>query len=315
MAQSQLVIFHASEKIIISLILTVLIAGGITGNIIVCIVFAQNKNIQTPTNYLIVSLAVADVMQSATMIFMIKSLLSGGWELGSGVCQLTGFMNISFIITSLISLAMISLQRYFAVVRTTKRTVFSRRSTCCLIAFSWLFPAALAISPVLGWSAYEYRPGKLMCTLQFSYNISFTLTVCFSGLLVPFATICFSTYKILKTVRESGNRVSSSELAVQQRRKNESRVSIMLVSVVVSFLIFYLPAAIINCVQLGYGDNYNIPFRADVWTVIIAMFNHANNPVIYGLLNPNFRKAFKTICSKEKRNQIRNNTVVNTEIK
>ncbi len=304
MSSNGTVQFSIPEKVAISCILTILVLLGVVGNSLVCTIFVQNKSIRTLANCFIVNLAVADILQSATMIFMIVSLLNDGWVLGDGVCQLTGFMNISFIVTSLISLSIISLQRCITVVRTGGSNSIKKKHVLFLTIFSWVFPAMLAISPVLGWSVYEYRPGKLMCTLQFSDSVSYTLTLVFCGLLIPFVLICISSYKILKTVKASGNRVANVTVIGNHRRKHENRVSIMLISVIISFLVFYSPAAIVNFIQLGYGDSYTLPYQVDAWTVVLAMFNHANNPIIYGLLNKNFKKAFKAICSKDKRVQI-----------
>eukprot|EP00794_Sanderia_malayensis_P013781 gene13781-15223_t len=296
--------FSFAEKIVMSCLLTVIILVGLVGNSLVCIIFVQNKNIRTIANCFIVNLAFADILQSATITFMIVSLLNDGWVLGNAACQLTGFMNVSFIVTSLFSLAIISVQRYITVVRKNSSFVIRKKQAIILVVVSWLFPAFIAIAPILGWSAYRYRPGKLMCTLQFSYNVSYTLTAVIIGLLAPFATICVSSYKIMKTVRDSANRVGNSSVVGNQRRKHEVRVSMMLLGVIVCFIIFYMPASIVNFIQLGNGDDYILPYQVDAWTVILAMLNHANNPIIYGLLNKNFRSAFKAVCSKDKRSQL-----------
>ena len=284
-------------------VLVVVSLTGIIGNALTCVIFVQNKSLRTSANFLIVSLAVADVLQSFNMIFIFVSIVADKWILGYGLCQFCGWTNMSFIITSVVNLALISLQRYYAVVKKTSKKLFKKRNTLILIAVSWVYPAIFSIAPILGWAKYEYRPGKLMCTLQFSESISYTLTLMCLAIFTPFAIMCYATYRIVKEVKQSRNRVAHSTSAVQQNRRYETRISIMLVSVIVFFFVFYSPASIVNLVQLGLGNHYITPYRIDAWSVIMAMFNHANNPIIYSILNPNFRKGFKGLCSKEKRKQ------------
>ena len=298
--------FYKGEKIIMCFILTMLSLSGTVGNLMTCLIFIQNKALRTRTNYLVVSLAVADVLQSLNIIFMITSLLSGGWLFGQTVCQLSGWANLSFIITSIVSIALIGVNRYFKVVKTTSKNIFTKKSTIIMIVCSWICPGLYALGPVFGWASYHYQPGKLMCAFQFSDSTSFTLITMSLAVLFPFSTITFTTYKIIQHVKQNNKKVANSQIPMQLqlRRKRENRISAMLISVILCFVIFYAPVSTLNLVQLGYGSDYSLPYSADAWTVIIAMFNHANNPFIYCILNKKFRKGFKGVCSKEKRREI-----------
>jgi len=298
--------FYLYEKVIMLTVLVVVAITGVLGNSFTCIIFAQNKPLRTSGNYFIVSLAVADLLQSFNMIFIFISIINDGWVLSEGLCQLCGWTNMSFIITSVFTLALIGAQRYFAVVRKTMIKLFSRRNSLYLIVFSWIYPAIFAIAPLFGWAKYEYRPGKLMCTLQFSESISYTLTLMIAGIFLPFAIMCYTSFKIIKEIRYSRIRISNTSTAAQQRGRCERRISIMLTSIVIFFFIFYSPASIVNLYQLGRGNDYTTPYRIDAWSVIMAMFNHANNPIIYSILNPNFRKGYRAICVKERRRQLSN---------
>ena len=298
--------FHLYEKVIMLIVLAIVSFMGIVGNALTCLIFAQNKPLRTSGNYLIVNLAVADLLQSFNMIFIFISIIEDGWVLGSGFCQLCGWTNMSFIITSVFTLALISTHRYYAVVRKTMTKLFSKKNSLILIAFSWVYPAIFSIGPIYGWAKYEYRPGKLMCTLQFSESISYTLSLMLAGICLPFGIMCYTSFKIIREIQHSRIRVSNASSTAQRRGRHETRISIMLTSIVIFFLIFYSPASIVNLYQLGRGNDYTTPYRLDTWSVIMAMFNHANNPIIYGILNPNFRRGYRAICFKERRKQLSN---------
>ena len=296
---------HVYEKATMATVLIAVSLAGVIGNTLTFVVFVQNKGLRTTANILIVNLAIADILQSLNMVFMIVSLFSNGWIFGYNLCQLCGWSNIAFIVTSLFSLSLISVNRYFSVVKASQRHFFTVRSTIIMAALTWALASLIALGPVVGWSVYEYRPGKLMCTLQFSRSYSFTVTLMLLAIGLPFSTICFCTYKIIKHIKENNTRVATSTAMAKRKRKEENRISLMLLSVIFGFMIFYTPASVLNFVQMGYGNTYRLPFRLDAWSVLLAMFNHANNPIIYCILNSNFRKCFGAVCSAKKRRQNR----------
>ncbi|XP_065055125.1 melanopsin-A-like isoform X2 [Rhopilema esculentum] len=298
------------EKAIMSVVIITLAFTGTIGNCLTCVIFLQNRMMRTSANLLIVNLAIADVLQSLNMSFLVFNLLNGGWILGGGLCQFCGWSNMTFIITSLFSLALISLSRYFAVVKTNGKYSFTKRAWLAMAIAAWTTAGLHSLAPVFGWSVYEYRAGKLMCTLKFSDSLSYSVTTMSIAIGFPFSTICYTTYKIIKKVKQSNVRVANSSVMTERKRKEENRISLMLLSVILCFVIFYSPASVINLVQMGYGDSYKIPFRLDAWTVILAMFNHANNPIIYCILNSNFRRGLRAICSADRRKQIRSNVDV-----
>ena len=300
------VYFYPFEKVIMSAILIMVSLSGTVGNLMTCVIFIQNKTLQTTTNYLIVSLAVADIFQSLNMIFIILSLLSGGWALGDAMCQFSGWANMTFVIISVISVALIGINRYFKVVRTTGKRLFTEKFTIIMIACAWILPSILSLGPVFGWARYEYRPHKLMCFWRYADSVSFAMITMNLAVLFPFVTICFTTYKIIQHVKRNSIRVANSGIIMplQQRRKHENRVSTMLLAVTFCFLIFYAPSTTVNLLQVAYGRSYSLPYRADTWTVVVALLSHAINPLIYCILNKNFRKGFKGIFSNGTQREI-----------
>lgn len=282
-------------------VLVVLSLAGTIGNFLTCLIFIQNKGLRTPANILIVNLAIADILQSLNIIFMIVSLLSDGWIFGYSLCQFCGWSNVTFIFTSLLSLALISLNRFFSVVKVAWKHFFTVRSTVLMVAAAWSMAGLHGLAPVFGWSAYEYRRGKFMCALLFSRSYSFTMVTMLVAVSLPFATLCYTTQRIIRHIKQSNTRVVNSTSMAERKRREENRISWMLLSVIFCFLSFYLPGSILNFIQMGFGNDYSLPFRLDAWSVILAMFNHANNPVIYCVLNRNFRNGLGAVCSSKKR--------------
>ena len=288
--------FHYSlaVRIVVSCFLTIVIAVGVIGNIMVCVVFGLTKELHTSINMLIVNLAVADILQSLNMTFMIISVNHGKWALGYEMCEVNGFVTIAFIVTSLISLFLISVNRYIKICKPSKQNVFSKKLAIYAIIAAWVIPAILGIAPIIGWSRYMYRPGKVLCTIKFNYDYSYTIAIMATAVVIPFLGICYCYYKIISAIRKSRKRVfkSNSSNGYTQSYRRESRIALMLGVVIISFVIFYMPSSVSNFYEMSQGMDYDLPVPLDLFSVLLAMLNHANNPIIYGFMNKNFRKPF-----------------------
>ena len=283
--------FSDWEIILTSIVLSLLAIFGFLGNLTVCITFIRSKKLQTSANILIVNLAITDTLQCLNTVFMITAVNNVTWFHITGLCQVTAFANVTFIGTSILSLSLISLNRYFVIVKNSNENIFTRRNTLIFTFFVWFIPAVFALSPVLGWCKYQFRPGYLSCLLKFSSSISYTVIFFMTFLLIPFTVMCFCSWKIILTIK--GNTKRMEEAASTCRKyKEERRVTIMLFVVILSFLIFYTPISTINIIEVFNGGNYDIASSIQVSIIIITMLNHVNNPIIYGLLNRNYRKAF-----------------------
>ena len=69
-----------------------------------------------------------------------------------------------------------------------------------MFAGIWLFSALCALPPILGWSRYDFNPGKAVCTLVWSRDVSYTFLVLVLGVLAPFVVMLVCYYKIIKKV-------------------------------------------------------------------------------------------------------------------
>ena len=284
-----------SVRVFVTVYLALLLSAGVIGNGLVCAIFISKRNLRTSINIIVFSLAIADILQSCNMVFMIVSLNQGRWPLGYIFSQINGFVTISFVVTSLLHLFLISMNRYIMICLPKYKHLLSRKIAIVCIIIIWIYPALLAIGPVVGWSKYEYRPGKLLCTVRFNTNLSYTIVLVVSALLVPLIGLIYCYYQIMNLIGRNRRRIETLDIAIGgDRRKAELRIALMLGVVIFSFLIFYAPAGIANIWEMTVGPNYNMPISLDLIGVLLAMLNHVNNPIIYGFMNRQFRKTLRS---------------------
>lgn len=300
--------FSLVVRILVTSYLSLVISVGMIGNCLVCVVYGLTKELHTPINMLIINLALADILQSLNMIFMILSVNYGKWIFGSTMCQIDGFVTISFVLTSIFSLFLISINRYIKVCHPARKDIFSRKVAIYVVLCSWLLPAMIAAGPLIGWSTYSYSAGKILCTLKSNEDFSYTITLCVASLFIPFGGICFCYFNIIITIRQRRKKIMKQHTTIFGR-KRESHITTMLGIVIGSFLLFYLPSATMNIYEIIQSPNHKLPKSIDLFGVLLAMLNHANNPIIYGYMNKNFRKPIKKLLRiKPRREEIEEQT-------
>lgn len=285
-----------ASVVITSVPLCFVILIGIFGNLMVVFISIKGSRVRTKGRALIASLALADSLESTNLIFMLVSVANyGKWIFGDELCQLNGFLTTEFVISSMYSLTAISVNRYFMVVKPSYyRTVFNTRNQALIIAFIWCFPLPLAIGPLVGWSKFEFQTGKCICIFWFSRSISYSSMLLVVAVPLPLGIICFCCFKIFKQVKHHSKQVSSMVSSAPTVNVEEVKITKTLAVVIGAYLVCFIPAATINLIEM-IKPSFKIPLWIDILSMLLVFCNHANNPMIYGALNKQYRRAFKDI--------------------
>ena len=181
------------QIIIISLLFAIIIIGTLLGNTLVCMAVSIVKKLRSPSNLLIVSLAVADMLV-ALLVMPFAALLEirGRWDLGKAYCITWTSMDVLLCTASILNLCMISVDRYFVITRpfqyAMKRTP---KRMAIMIVGVWVASALISIPPLFGWSE-RYREGQ--CTVSQSIGYQFYATI--GSFYLPLAVMIFIYYRI-----------------------------------------------------------------------------------------------------------------------
>ena len=284
--------------VVAAILVCIVIVIGILGNLMVVLVTIKGNraSVRTKGRAFIGSLAIADTLASTNLIFMLGSALNyGKWVFGDKFCQLTGFLTLQFAASSTYSLQAISVNRYFVVVKqNVYRRIFTTRNQLLIIALIWFIPIPLAIGPVLGWSHFEFDSGNCLCLYNFRSSISYSIASVLVTVLIPLFVMCLCYYQIFKHVRHHSNRVDTMMNNAQTLNVQEVKITKTLFVVIAAYVVGFAPAVIVNLMKIVL-PSFKIPLWIDILFTILVFSNHANNPIIYGALNKQYRKAFKDI--------------------
>ena len=261
------------------------------------------------SNLFVLNLAAADTLVSlASMPITFLNVASSMWMFSSKVCVLFGFVTISSFISSVSSLGLIAINRYFYIVKwqTYERTFTTLRGSLC-VGLVWTISLALASPPLLGWAEYRFIPGKSLCFVYWQSDVRymyFMIAMCFFG---PVSVMALSYFKILSVTRNHKRRLATFRDRISVTKETglvprlrmsveETKITHTLVIVVACFVFCWTPFAITMILSAYYSQP--IPRGVDFGSLLLGYANSMFNPIFYGVRNAGFRKSFNQLYSK-----------------
>ncbi|VDO13373.1 unnamed protein product [Rodentolepis nana] len=186
-------------KVILTILLSILLIGTAGGNILVIIAILIVKKLRSPTNLLIVSLAVTDFMVSILVLpFAIAYQIFEYWPFQQAICDLYSISDLLLCTLSILSLCTISIDRYMAI---TKPFQYAPKRTpkrmFIMILISWLLSAAISISPIFGW---EQQNAPFFC--NYNMDLTFQIYATLTAFYIPLTVMLVLYGKILVLAKQ-----------------------------------------------------------------------------------------------------------------
>lgn len=201
-----------AEILSVSIVVVLLAVLTIGGNLLVIIAFRIDKQLQTITNYFLLSLAVADLAIGIfSMPLYTVYLLMGHWPLGPLLCDL--WLSLDYVMSnaSAANLLVISFDRYLSVTRPlTYRANRTGKKAVCMILFVWIISIILWTPWIFAW---PYIEGKRTvpvddCYIQFLYtNVFVTIGTHIIAFWCPVIIMTVLYFKIYRETKKRQKRM------------------------------------------------------------------------------------------------------------
>ena len=283
----------------------VIVAFSILGNSLVLAAFKLNINgkLRTVNNMLIVSMATGDLLltlgstpERITRIFVNGQWIIGG-HLGIFLCKTTNYLEKLCMNVSIIHLAMVAIDRFFAVFYPRRKIITVTRAQQIII-LAWLASAAYCV-PLLYHANLLEKNGNLFCKTRHFFNNWRIWYLFFLSLLVLTLLLVVALYAAI-TIRLWRGKASRTRISFRSRKsaRLSKRILKMVAMIVIAFYCCFLPYWI-GWVFCSYYSNEIICSDTYVFVAIFLLYaNSAFNPAIYSFFNDNFRVGFRFIFSK-----------------
>ncbi|XP_056323222.1 trace amine-associated receptor 13c-like [Danio aesculapii] len=291
---------HSSHGYIITyLFISLLSAWTVFLNLLVIISISHFKKLHTPTNMIILSLAVADML-IGLIVMPVEAviLIETCWYFGNTFCVLYLILIGLIFSASLSNLVLIAVDRYVAVCHPLlypqKITITNMLLTICLC---WVCFSAYSTALVINNEYFDSSQktdvcyGRCLIMMSFSW-IVIDLFMCF---IFPCITIITLYLKIFHAAHQQVKVINSlikHDKCVTEgsvKRKSESKAALTLGIVVSIYLLCYIPYYICSL-----SVNSSTTINVLIWVVYA---NSGVNPLVYALFYPWFKKTAKLILT------------------
>ncbi|KAM4033043.1 melanopsin isoform 2-T2 [Anomaloglossus baeobatrachus] len=284
----------------------VILAVGITGtlgNFLVIYAFCRSRSLRSPANMFIINLAISDFCMSITQapVFFATSLHKR-WIFGEKGCELYAFCGALFGITSMITLMVIAVDRYFVITRPLASIgVLSKKRAVLILVGVWLYALAWSLPPFFGWSAYVPEGLFTSCTWDYmtftpSVRAYTMLLFCFVFFIPLFIIIyCYIfIFKAIKNTNRAVQKIGSDDNKEShkqyQKMKNEWKMAKIALIVILLYVISWSPYSTVALVAFAGYSNMLTPYMNSV-PAVIAKASAIHNPIIYAITHPKYRMA------------------------
>ncbi|XP_061099523.1 trace amine-associated receptor 13c-like [Conger conger] len=285
----------------------------VLGNLFVIISITHFKKLHTPTNILVMSLAVADLLLGVlVMPFSMIRSVENCWYFGEVFCSVHSSFDMFLATASIFHLISIAIDRYEAVCNPLR---YSTRITIpiafFMVALSWVFAGAysygLLFSKANVKGLEDYIESIHCFGSCYPFVLSFNALWGVLDTMIAFFVPCFIMMglyaKIFFVAREHARRIGdmNRNMPANEENKNklsqrsEQKASKTLAIVMGVFILCWLPF-FMNSLIDPYTTFSTVSIVSDVF-VWLGYFNSTLNPIIYALFYPWFQKTLKLIIT------------------
>ncbi|KAI5098795.1 D(2) dopamine receptor, partial [Silurus meridionalis] len=190
-----------------AMLLTLLIFVIIFGNVLVCMAVSREKALQTTTNYLIVSLAVADLLVATlVMPWVVYLQVVGEWRFSTIHCDIFITLDVMMCTASILNLCAISIDRQYTAVAMPmlyNTRYSSKRRVTVMISVVWILSFAISCPLLFGLNNTESH-GDALCVIA---NPAFVVYSSVVSFYVPFIITLLVYVQIYVVLRRRRKRV------------------------------------------------------------------------------------------------------------
>ncbi|XP_059199272.1 trace amine-associated receptor 13c-like [Centropristis striata] len=286
--------------ILIYIILSSISLLTATLNLLVIISISHFKQLHTPTNLLLLSLAVSDFFVGLLMFFQIM-LIDGCWFFGDLICILYNVVVCIITSASVGNMVLISVDRYLAIceplhysIKITQKT--AQVCVCLCWICSVLYNSLIMKDNLKHPGRYKSCIGECVVVIGYAAGIAdlfFTFLGPVTVIIVLYMRVFVVAVSQARAMRSNVAAVTVQQSVKVTAQKSELKAARTLGVVIVVFLICVCP---FFCVALT-GQDTMLNASSAAFVICLFYFNSCLNPLIYALFYPWFRKSIKLIVT------------------
>jgi len=290
---------------VLGLIYIFLLFFSISGNGLVVYLFNKHAPIRTPSNFLVVNLALSDlIMLTTNCPFFVYNCFAGGqWSFSIGYCSAYAALGAVTGVCSIWTLACISADRYNIICNGFNGPKLTKGKATMMASFCWAIAIGCAAPPFFGWGGYSLEGILTSCSFDYLSQdigtITYNLFMFIFDYACPLIVIIGSYAMIIRaiTAHEAAMRAQAAKMNVKSLRTaeaNEQRAEIRIAKTAMFNIALWIgcwtPYAAIT-LQGSLGDFSGLKPLTTTLPALLAKSASCYNPFVYAIGHPKFRQA------------------------
>ena len=285
---------------------SVVVLINLLGNSLVCLVVFRFRGMRAPINYLLVNLAVSDIMVALFIIpdyivnltFKHPSGITGNY-----MCKFVTGGNFVWVGTaaSTFSLVVVAVERFIAVVHPfNERWRLTNRRLVAVIVAGWLYAIIfnLPLFFVVGHQHGLNHSGEIWSNTTLAKLYTVACFFIFGA--IPMGAMAILYLRVLCKLWKSG--VRTTLIADKARIRVIRKVTKMAALLSIAYAVCRLPNLVLYMLSQFDQNLYNFDSPYYIASVLLVALNSAMNPFIYTLHSTNFRQHIRVaICCRDYR--------------
>ncbi|XP_060936218.1 cysteinyl leukotriene receptor 1-like [Limanda limanda] len=291
---------------------------SLTGNGLALVVLIKTNRQNSPFHVYMINLVVADLLCVMTLPLRIIYYVRGGiWSMGTFLCTFSSYALYVNLYCSIYFMVAMSITRFLAIVYPVKNlqlmTVNRARLVCagiwvfiCLLSSPFLMSGQYIDTTTNTTKCFDTRPGEIDDKLKVLNYLSLVI-----GFVLPSLVILLCYAGIINTL-VSRSRLSRTLSAQQQQRAMGAKAIRMIVIVLLTFTISYMPYHVLRTVYLS-RVHPNCQERIEmqksvVVTLCLAAANTCFDPLLYYFSGEGCRSSFFSCATRSQPKNLRETT-------
>ncbi|XP_078348059.1 QRFP-like peptide receptor [Oculina patagonica] len=285
--------------------LSTLVLISLVGNTLVVLTVLLNKPMQTTLNYLLVNLAVADMMFTSSIsiqYIIMPSIAHPQGQTGLYLCKFFTDGTIAWVggAVSILCLVYIAVERYFAIIHPLRqRGRFTRRRLKVFIVLGWSFAFLINVPDFM--STGYYQPGLRFCGKEGKFGdveakVDSMVWIILAGI-IPVGIMVYLYTRVVHHLwfKPAENLEASQKAALRYRKQ----VTTTLITVSVIYAVSWIPNLTVYVLKSWGGVVMGSWY--DKSGTLSVTFNACINPVLYSMRMKRFREHLRDmlLCKKK----------------
>ncbi|XP_077086921.1 pyroglutamylated RF-amide peptide receptor [Siphateles boraxobius] len=289
----------------------IIFAVALVGNSLVVYIVARKRAMRTATNIFICSLAVSDLLITFFCVpFTLLQNISSEWLGGVLVCKTVPFVQTTAIVTGILTMTCIAIERYQGIVYPLKmKRQYTPKRAYKMLGLVWI-AAVMVGSPMLFVQQLEvkydflYDHHHVCCQERWPSLVHrqvYTTFMMVALFLLPLTAMLFLYSRIgielwiRKRVGDSSVLSTMNHREINKISRKKKRAVKMMITIVLLFTVCWAPFHIVHML-FEYNDLEKSYDEVTVNMIIavvqaIGFSNSFNNPIVYAFMNENFKKS------------------------